>query len=74
MGTTSARTSSKYSRCGRTDRGVHAHGQVIALRLRSAFPPGARIASVGAEGEEAASFNSDLVSSSYGMIFGTCAR
>ncbi|KAL3764045.1 hypothetical protein ACHAW5_003994 [Stephanodiscus triporus] len=35
-----ARAASGYSRCGRTDRGVHAHGQVVALRLRSAFPPG----------------------------------
>lgn len=33
----SARSAAKYSRCGRTDKGVHAHGQVIALRLRSAF-------------------------------------
>lgn len=35
----SARSAAKYSRCGRTDKGVHAHGQVIALRLRSAFHP-----------------------------------
>ncbi|KAL7536010.1 hypothetical protein ACHAXR_006867 [Thalassiosira sp. AJA248-18] len=34
----SARTASKYSRCGRTDKGVHAHGQVVALYLKSAFP------------------------------------
>jgi tRNA pseudouridine38/39 synthase len=27
-----------YSRCGRTDRGVSAAGQVVALRLKSAFP------------------------------------
>lgn len=27
-----------YSRCGRTDRGVSALGQVVALQLRSAFP------------------------------------
>lgn len=34
----SSRTASKYSRCGRTDKGVHAHGQVVALYLKSAFP------------------------------------
>eukprot|EP00804_Cyclotella_cryptica_P006905 CCRYP_007051-RA/>CCRYP_007051-RA protein AED:0.21 eAED:0.21 QI:84/1/1/1/1/1/2/1163/687 len=34
----SARTASKYSRCGRTDKGVHANGQVVALYLKSAFP------------------------------------
>lgn len=27
-----------YSRCGRTDKGVSALGQVVALRVRSAFP------------------------------------
>lgn len=27
-----------YSRCGRTDRGVSALGQIVAFRLRSAFP------------------------------------
>lgn len=30
---------SGYSRCGRTDKGVSALGQVVALRLRSAIPP-----------------------------------
>jgi len=34
----SARTAAQYSRCGRTDKGVHAHGQVIAIYLKSAFP------------------------------------
>ena len=29
----------KYSRCGRTDKGVSAAGQVVALHLKSAFPP-----------------------------------
>jgi len=28
-----------YSRCGRTDKGVSAFGQIIALRVRSAYPP-----------------------------------
>ena len=32
------RQSCGYSRCGRTDRGVSALGQVVALQLRSAFP------------------------------------
>ncbi|KAL9179588.1 hypothetical protein ACHAXT_008878 [Thalassiosira profunda] len=41
-GKQSARTASQYSRCGRTDRGVHAHGQVVALYLKSAFPLSAR--------------------------------
>ncbi|KAL3815630.1 hypothetical protein ACHAXA_000401, partial [Cyclostephanos tholiformis] len=49
---TSARAASMYSRCGRTDRGVHAHGQVIALRLKSAFPPNVRLANVVVGGEE----------------------
>jgi tRNA pseudouridine38/39 synthase len=32
-----SRQSAGYSRCGRTDRGVSAAGQVIALQLKSAF-------------------------------------
>ena len=32
------RASCNYSRCGRTDSGVSAYGQIIALNLRSAFP------------------------------------
>ena len=36
-----------YSRSGRTDKGVSAFGQVIALRVRSAFPIGTLV-----EGEE----------------------
>jgi len=39
----SVRTASQYSRCGRTDKGVHAHGQVVALHLKSAFPLSARL-------------------------------
>ena len=39
----SARTAAQYSRCGRTDKGVHAHGQVVALYLKSAFPLSARL-------------------------------
>eukprot|EP00956_Cyclotella_meneghiniana_P000853 scaffold967_cov26-Cyclotella_meneghiniana.AAC.1 len=42
-GDVSARTASKYSRCGRTDKGVHANGQVIALYLKSAFPVGTKL-------------------------------
>jgi len=32
------RKSSKYSRCGRTDKGVSAYGQVVGLTVRSAIP------------------------------------
>ena len=32
------RSSSCFSRCGRTDKGVSAFGQVIGLKVRSAFP------------------------------------
>lgn len=32
-----SRASSGYSRCGRTDKGVSAAGQVVALRLKSAY-------------------------------------
>ncbi|KAL7567601.1 hypothetical protein ACA910_000198 [Epithemia clementina (nom. ined.)] len=39
----------QYSRCGRTDRGVSAAGQVVALKLKSAFSV---IASWDAEGLE----------------------
>jgi len=44
------RTASKYSRCGRTDKGVHANGQVVALYLKSAFPLLARNA--GSDNDE----------------------
>ena len=37
----SSSSSCGYSRCGRTDRGVSAAGQVVALRLKSAIPPDA---------------------------------
>jgi tRNA pseudouridine38/39 synthase len=33
-----SRETSGYSRCGRTDRGVSAAGQVVALQLKSAIP------------------------------------
>jgi tRNA pseudouridine38/39 synthase len=33
-----SRESSGFSRCGRTDKGVSAAGQVVALQLKSAFP------------------------------------
>ncbi|VEU39944.1 unnamed protein product [Pseudo-nitzschia multistriata] len=36
-----SRETSNYSRCGRTDRGVSAAGQVVALHLKSAFPKNA---------------------------------
>ena len=38
-----SRKECKYSRSGRTDKGVSAFGQVVALRVRSAFPTGAMI-------------------------------
>ena len=33
-----SRDTSRYSRCGRTDRGVSAAGQVVAMHLKSAIP------------------------------------
>lgn len=39
----SSREEANYSRAGRTDRGVSAWGQVVALNLKSAVPPGARL-------------------------------
>ena len=33
-----SRDASGYSRCGRTDKGVSALGQVVAFKVRSAFP------------------------------------
>ena len=33
-----SRDNCNYSRCGRTDRGVSAAGQVVALQLKSAIP------------------------------------
>lgn len=44
------RESCGYSRCGRTDRGVSSNGQVVALRLKSAVPPGAVRAGGGGGG------------------------
>lgn len=38
-----SRESSGYSRCGRTDKGVSAAGQVVALRLKSNVPLEARL-------------------------------
>ncbi|XP_053622012.1 tRNA pseudouridine(38/39) synthase isoform X2 [Plodia interpunctella] len=34
-----SRETSQYHRCGRTDKGVSAFGQVISITLRSKFPP-----------------------------------
>jgi tRNA pseudouridine38/39 synthase len=36
-----SRDACHYTRCGRTDKGVSAHGQVVALHLKSAFAPNA---------------------------------
>ncbi len=44
--TKNTRNDCKYSRSGRTDKGVSAFGQVIALRVRSAFPVGTMIPSM----------------------------
>jgi tRNA pseudouridine38/39 synthase len=38
-----SRKQCKYSRSGRTDKGVSAFGQVVALKVRSAFPVGVMI-------------------------------
>lgn len=42
-----SRETSGYSRCGRTDRGVSAAGQVVALQLKSAIPLDASIDAAG---------------------------
>ena len=42
-----SRSSCGYSRSGRTDKGVSAFGQVVALRVRSAFPVGTSFFSNG---------------------------
>lgn len=44
-----SREQAKYSRCGRTDRGVSSAGQVVALHVKSAFAP---CASWDAEGKD----------------------
>ena len=49
------RGSCGYSRCGRTDKGVSAAGQVVSLRLRSAFPPGPEYDSLLPTGSESVS-------------------
>ncbi|PKS09748.1 hypothetical protein jhhlp_004369 [Lomentospora prolificans] len=41
-----------YAKCGRTDRGVSAFGQVVSLRVRSNRPLPAPAAEEGEEGEE----------------------
>ena len=38
FGPTQKRQTCCYSRCGRTDKGVSAFGQIISLKVRSAFP------------------------------------
>lgn len=45
------REGANYSRCGRTDKGVSAFGQVIALDVRSNKPPGAEGQSVVENGD-----------------------
>jgi tRNA pseudouridine38/39 synthase len=44
-----SREGSGYSRCGRTDRGVSAAGQVVALQLKSTFPLDASFDEEGTE-------------------------
>ena len=45
-----SREEANYSRAGRTDRGVSAFGQVVALNLKSAIPLGARLPLANDEG------------------------
>lgn len=59
-----SRESCGYSRCGRTDRGVSAVGQVVALRLKSAVP---KYASVDSDGTSLIS-NQDLPKNEYTKI------
>ncbi|NXF93584.1 PUS3 synthase, partial [Eubucco bourcierii] len=46
------RQTSNYHRCGRTDKGVSAFGQVISLDLRSNLSEGKQLNGHGGEGEE----------------------
>ncbi|CAK7262551.1 pseudouridine synthase deg1 [Sporothrix epigloea] len=50
----------EYSKCGRTDRGVSAFGQVVALRVRSNRPR--KAADTGADGSEQDGAQDDLQS------------
>ena len=45
-----SREEANYSRAGRTDRGVSAWGQVVALNLKSAVPLGARLPAESGDG------------------------
>jgi tRNA pseudouridine38/39 synthase len=45
-----SRETSLYSRCGRTDSGVSAAGQVVAMHLKSAIPPDACFDEEGTKG------------------------
>nr|XP_004665518.1 tRNA pseudouridine(38/39) synthase [Jaculus jaculus] len=45
------RQTSNYHRCGRTDKGVSAFGQVISLDLRSQFPKGKDSGALSVQGE-----------------------
>jgi tRNA pseudouridine38/39 synthase len=56
-----SRATSGYSRCGRTDKGVSAVGQVVALQLKSAFH---QQASWDQEGTTLLDTNKDLVNNS----------
>ena len=47
----SSREEANYSRAGRTDRGVSAWGQVVALNLKSAVPLGARLPAESGDGD-----------------------
>jgi tRNA pseudouridine38/39 synthase len=52
------RSTCGYSRCGRTDKGVSALGQVIALNLRSAFPKSAETSDLPLHPNNSAVFES----------------
>ncbi|CAH0712912.1 unnamed protein product, partial [Brenthis ino] len=43
------RETSQYHRCGRTDKGVSAFGQVISITLRSKFPPESQNSNISSE-------------------------
>lgn len=58
----------KYSRCGRTDKGVSAAGQVVALYLKSAFPLSTKVTDPDSSFPPNKNANDGCMSDHYGDI------